>query len=134
MRPLLAALFLALTLPCAADPLPQVALRGSDPQPIPGTGMMLILTRVDDQRCPADADCYWEGMIRVEVTVLGPDAHQQGIVLCNLCDDGTSSAVVEGIEFTLIGLSPSRDELANLGRPPILTDYTATLAHGPAIR
>jgi hypothetical protein len=137
MRPLFTAALLALAtpaLPWSVEPLPTVDLTGGAEQPLTGTEMMVLVTRVDDQRCPAGVDCYWEGMIRVELTVLGPDESQQDITLCNLCDDATRSATVDGIEFTLIGLFPSQDDLAKLGRAPVLSDYRLTLSYGPAIR
>ena len=98
---------------------------------IPDTGVTLLLTKVDDARCPPDVECYWEGMIRAEITVLTTKPELMQIVLCNLCDDGQGLVTVAGLTIGLVGLAPSTEELAKLGRAPLLTDYalTVTYAH-----
>jgi hypothetical protein len=47
--------------------------------------------------------------------------------LCNLCDDGQGLVTVAGLTIGLVGLAPSTDELAKLGRAPLLTDYALTV-------
>ena len=96
-----------------------------------GDDITLILTEVEDQRCPAEVDCVWAGMIRVHLTVSTPTA-KQVIVLCNQCDDATDLATAAGQTFGLIGLAPSTEELAKLGRVPELGDYVVTVNYGPA--
>lgn len=134
LRPATLAL-LALTTaaqPCSAEQLPQITLKGGEGQTIPDTGVTLLLTGITDQRCPAGVDCYWEGMIRAEITVLGPKPELMEIILCNLCDDGSRDAKVAGVSLTLIRLAPSTEDLAKLGREPRLTDYALTVNYRPA--
>jgi hypothetical protein len=136
MRLTLAALAL-IGIASAAYPLttklyPEVTLKGGEGTPIPDTGLILLLTKIDDQRCPPQVDCYWEGMIRAEITVLGPKPPLQQIVLCNQCEDATGLATVAGLTIGLVSLSPSKEELAKLGREPLLTDYELTVNYGPA--
>jgi hypothetical protein len=136
MRLALATLAL-IGLASAAQPLtpklyPEVTLRAGEEQAIPDTGVTLLLTGITDQRCPPDVDCYWEGMIRAEITVLGPRDDQQQIVLCNLCEDGTGLATAAGLTIGLVSLAPSTEELAKYARPPILSDYELTVNYAPA--
>ncbi len=91
---------------------------------LPGTQAMVTLTDVQDQRCPADVDCYWEGMMRVELTT----ADGALIVLCNLCEGAGREAMVAGRVVSLVGLEPGRDVLDPLGRLIGLNDYTVVLA------
>lgn len=116
-------------LPYSEEPLPRIVLKGGEGQVVPDSGVVLLLTKVDDQRCPAGVDCYWEGMIRAEITVMPPKGELTQIVLCNLCEDGERSATVAGLTLTLIGLSPSMEELAKYARPPLVTDYELTVAY-----
>ncbi|MBL9051994.1 MAG: hypothetical protein JNK19_17910 [Tabrizicola sp.] len=111
---------------------PELALRGGEATPVPDTGITLLLTDITDGRCPPEADCTWEGMIRAEITVTTPDTPPQTIILCNLCEDGTSIVTAAGQTLALIGLTPSTEELARLGRAPRLTDYTLTVSYAPA--
>jgi hypothetical protein len=120
----------------AAHPLtpqlfPEITLRGGEAQAVPDTGITLVLTRVEDSRCPAGVDCFWEGMIRVELTVTTATSEEQ-IVLCNQCDDARDLATAAGQTFGLIGLAPSTEELARMGWPPELADYELTVNYGPA--
>lgn len=126
--PLALALTLAAT---AAHPLtpqlvPELSLTGGTTTPLPDTGVTLTLTGITDQRCPADVDCYWEGMIRAEITVTA-GATSEEIVLCNLCDGATGLATAGGLTIGLLALAPSTEELAKLGREPALSDYTLTV-------
>ncbi len=135
MRLPLAALAL-IGLATAAQPLttklyPELTLKGGEGQVIPDTGVTLLLTRVDDQRCPADVDCFWEGMIRAEITVMTAKPELTQIVLCNQCEDGEGLVTVAGLTIGLVGLAPSTEELAKLGRAPVLTDYALTVNYGP---
>ena len=135
MRPLLFALAVALSGPAlgnSTDPLPTLSLTGGAGVTVPKTGHRLLLTGLVDQRCPAQVDCYWEGMIRAEITVMPANGAAQQIILCNLCDDGTRDATVAGLTISLVGLAPSTEDLARLGRAPLLTDYTLTVAYSPA--
>ncbi|WP_333815436.1 hypothetical protein [Tabrizicola sp.] len=116
-------------LPHSEEPLPQIVLTGGEGQMVPDSGVVLLLTKIDDQRCPAEVDCYWEGMIRAEITVTPPKGEPVQIVLCNLCDDGERSATVAGLTLTLMSLAPSMEELAKYARPPLLTDYELTVAY-----
>lgn len=117
-------------LPWSIEPSPQIVLKGGEGQVVSDSGVTLLLTRIDE-RCPAGVDCYWEGMIRAEITVMPPKGELTEIVLCNLCDDGERSATVAGLILTLMELAPSTAELAKLGRAPLLTDYALTLAWQP---
>lgn len=137
MRLTLAALAL-IGLASAAWPLtpqlfPELVLRGGEGQVIPDTGVKLLLTRIDDQRCPPDVDCYWEGMIRAEITVMRDTAEAEHIVLCNQCSDGSGLATAAGLTIGLVGLSPSTAELAMLDHPPMLADYELTVNYAAAI-
>ena len=94
---------------------------------LPGTDATVMLTAVQDVRCPSDADCYWEGLIRVELTVT-EGAASEVIVLCNLCDEATREAVVAGRQVTMMRLEPGRELLDKLSRLVVLEDYTVVLA------
>ena len=135
MRLPLAALAL-LALASAAHPLttrlfPEITMTGGEAHVIPETGITLVLTKVEDGRCPARTLCVWEGLIRAEITVTGPDSAPQQIVLCNQCDDATGLASAAGLTFGLIALAPSTEELSGLGRAPVLGDYRLTVTHDP---
>jgi hypothetical protein len=144
MRLLLATTFVALTATAAlsesVEPLAEVILREGVPAVIPDTDIKLILASVTDQRCPSPADhrssmqiaCFWEGMVRAEIVVMTQKAALERVVLCNLCDDGEKTALIEGLDFTLVGLAPSTEELAKLDREPHLADYELTLTYEPA--
>ena len=121
------------TASCALTPqvFPQLTLAGGEPTAVPDTGITLTLTEVEDQRCPAGVDCVWEGMIRVHLTVSTPTAKQE-ITLCNQCEDATDLATAAGQTFGLVALAPSTEELAKLGRAPVLADYVATVNYAPA--
>lgn len=116
----------------AAQPLtpklhPEITLKGGEAQVIPDTGVTLLLTKIDDARCPPDVECYWEGMIRAEITVLTTKPELLQVVLCNMCDDGQGLVTVAGLTIGLVGLAPSTEELAKLGRAPLLSDYALTV-------
>ena len=135
MRLPLAALAL-IGLTTAAQPLtpklyPEITLKGGEGQMIPDTGVTLLLTGITDQRCPPEVDCVWEGMIRAEITVLTASQELTGIILCNQCDDGEGLVTVAGLTIGLVGLAPSTEALAKLGRAPLLTDYELTVNYGP---
>lgn len=120
----------------AAQPLttklyPELVLKGGEGQMVPDTGVTLLLTGITDQRCPAGVDCVWEGMIRAEITVMTAKPELTQIVLCNQCEDGTSLVTVAGLTIGLVGLAPSTEELAKLGRAPVPTDYELTVNYGP---
>ncbi|RYI03127.1 MAG: hypothetical protein EON48_16260 [Acetobacteraceae bacterium] len=133
--PALAALaFVGLvTASCALTPKvsPQLAIPGGAPTAVPGTDVTLLLTEVEDQRCPAGVDCVWAGMIRVELTVSTPTSKQE-IILCNQCDNARDLATAGGLTIGLVGLAPSTEELAKLGREPVLDDYELTVNYAPA--
>jgi hypothetical protein len=136
MRLPLAALAL-IGLATAAQPLttqlfPELVLLGGKATAIPDTGVTLTLTGITDQRCPAEVDCFWEGMIRAEITVTSTLQPAQEIILCNLCDDGSELVTVAGLSIGLVGLAPSTEELARLGRAPVLADYELTVNYAPA--
>lgn len=135
MRLALAALAL-IGLASAAQPLtpmlyPEITLRGGEAQVVPDTGVTLLLTGITDQRCPAGVDCFWEGMIRAEITVMTGAQDLTQVILCNQCDDGSSLVTVEGLTLGLVGLAPSTENLAKLGRPPVLADYALTVNYAP---
>jgi hypothetical protein len=138
MRPLLTLALLALgptaVLAFSEYPLPRLTLRGGEGAIVPDTGLTLLVTKITDERCPYEPNmaCVWEGMVRAEITVLGPRPEMYQIVLCNLCDDGAQTTTAAGLTLTYIGLAPSTEELAKLGRAPLLTDYELTVAYGPA--
>lgn len=110
---------------------PEMTVRGGVPTAVPDTDITLDLTEVEDQRCPAGVDCFWAGMIRVHLTVSTPTSKQE-ITLCNQCEDATDLATAAGQTFGLISLAPSTEELAKLGREPVLQDYELTVNYGPA--
>lgn len=120
------------TASCALTPkvFPQLTLAGGESTAVPDTDITLTLTQVEDQRCPAGVDCVWAGMIRVHLTVSTLTAKQQ-ITLCNQCDDARDLADAAGLTFGLIGLAPSTEELAKLGREPELADYQVTVNYNP---
>lgn len=129
----LALIFLATAAqPLTPELLPEITLQGGQGQVVPGTDVTLLLTGVDDSRCPPELDCYWEGTIRAEITVMTAKPELVQIVLCNLCDDGESLVTVAGLTFGLVRLAPSTEELAKLDRAPRLTDYALTLNYAPA--
>ena len=121
----------------AAQPLtpklhPEITLKGGEGQVVPDTGVILLLTGITDQRCPPEVDCFWEGMIRAEITVMAETQELTQIILCNQCDDGQGLVTVAGLTIGLVGLAPSTAELAKHGRPPLLTDYELTVNYAPA--
>lgn len=139
MRPILATHTLAMlavigfatALPALTPQLfPQLVVAGGKPTAVPDTNITLTLTGVEDQRCPAEVDCVWAGMIRVHLTVSTPVAKQE-IILCNQCDDARDLATAAGQTFGLVGLAPSTEELAKLGRAPVLADYEVTVNYAP---
>lgn len=133
MHALLAAALLTLIASVAmADAQPEVTLQGGVAATVPDTGATLLLTDITDQRCPSNVECFWEGMIRAEVTVTSSAGAATDIVLCNLCDDGTRTATVAGLDLTLVALSPKKDDIGALGRDPLLADYALTVGYGPA--
>jgi hypothetical protein len=115
--------------PVHAGPL---RLPGGTPTPVSGTALSLTLTDVQDQRCPPEVDCYWEGMIRLTLTVTPTGGAVETVVLCNLCDGATREATVAGHILSLTGLDPTTADLAALGRAITLADYTAIVAVVPA--
>jgi hypothetical protein len=119
-------------LPLTTQLLPKITLHGGEGQLIPDSGVTLLLTKIDDARCPPDVECYWEGMIRAEITVMTARSEAVQIVLCNLCDDGQGLVTVAGLTLGLVGLAPSTADLAKLGRAPLLTDYALTVNYTPA--
>jgi hypothetical protein len=135
MRLALATLAL-IGLTSAAQPLtpklyPEITLKAGVEQVIPDTGVTLLLTGITDQRCPAGVDCVWEGMIRAEISVT-QNQELTEVILCNQCDDGESLVAVAGLSIGLVGLAPSTETLAKLGREPLLSDYQLTVNYGPA--
>jgi len=122
-----------IALATAAHPLTpaEITLTGGRVQPIPGTGISLILTEVTDHRCPPGVTCVWEGLIRAEITVMPPLPGPQQITLCNLCEGASRSATTAGLTLTLVSLAPSTEDLAKLGRAPRLPDYELTVYVNP---
>jgi hypothetical protein len=125
-----AALFSALFSPLAGPALgqAQVSVPGNQIIVLPGTDLTISLTQVQDQRCRADVQCVWEGLVRVELLLTGPRGCKETIVLCNRCEDGGRSASGMGHDFAYVGLSPGRDTIDKLGRDSTLTDYSFVLA------
>ena len=121
------------TASCALTPqvFPELTIQGGEPTAVPDTDITLTLSQVEDQRCPAGVDCFWAGMIRVQLTVSTPTAKQE-ITLCNQCDNAGDLATAGGLTIGLIGLAPSTEDLAKLGREPVLADYELTVNYGPA--
>ncbi len=131
MRPALALSLLMAALPlCAradAPPAPReirvtAAADSIDSQ----TGTSFRLTAVTDQRCPADVACYWEGVMRVEITARS-EAGTRVLILCNLCDDGERIANLPQMVVRFDGLEPSTEDLERKARLPVLQDYTVRL-------
>ena len=113
----------------SSEALPLVEVTSTDPAALGDSGLTVVLIDITDQRCPAGVECYWEGMIRVELRVETPGAPAQTVVLCNLCDDATRDAKVGEVTLTLMGLAPTTEALAGLGRAATLSDYTVSLAY-----
>lgn len=122
-----------LAVPAWADDL-TLAVTGGTPLILPeggvlgldGPGVELEIIAVTDQRCPSDIECYWEGMIRVELTVTSGDIVDT-LILCNACDDGHRDGAAAGYAFTLFRVDPARDALLRLDRMPVPSDYTLLL-------
>ena len=93
----------------------------------PESETMVLFSAVQDQRCPSNADCVWEGMIRVELALAVPGDTPEMLVLCNACEDGTRAAKFGRYAITLIRLEPGREVLDPLGRLVTLQDYTVVL-------
>lgn len=107
------------------------AVNATTPLAVAGTSLTFQLIALTDQRCPADADCYWEGMVRADIRVT--DGPQTTIItLCNLCEGASTQATAFGHTITLGRLSPSVDELATYGRPPVLADYSLGFSVSPS--
>ena len=138
MHALLAAAFLTLIATFAMaeteEALPEVTLQGGLTTAVPDTGATLLLSDITDQRCPSNVECFWEGMIRAEITVTPATGAATDIVLFNLCEDGSRSVTVAGLDLMLVALSPTKDDVGALGRDPLLADYALTVAYGPASR
>lgn len=117
--------------PLSTQIFPQMTLKGGEAQLVPDTDVTLLFTDVEDQRCPAGVDCFWAGMIRVQLTVSTPTSKQE-ITLCNQCDNARDLATAGGLTIGLIGLAPSTEDLVKLGREPVLADYELTVNYGPA--
>lgn len=129
MRALLSAFVLFLCLSSAGSAT-EVTVPGRGSAAVPGTGLTIGLTAVQDQRCPSDADCYWEGLIRVELSVADGGGVPETLVLCNMCDDASREGHAAGRLVTLVRLEPGRDVLDPLGRAVVLTDYRVVLEVG----
>jgi hypothetical protein len=97
------------------------------PTAVAGTTLTLQLIDLVDQRCPDDADCYWEGMVQAKVQVVDGTNAPITITLCNLCEGADADATVGPYTITLGYLYPSKHELAMFGRPAILADYSLSL-------
>lgn len=121
------------TASCALTPqvMPELTLTGGQAVAVPEADVTLVVTEVEDQRCPAGVDCVWEGMVRVRLSVTTP-ASTQTIVLCNRCDDGANLTTAAGWTFRLVGLQPSTEDLARQSRAPVLADYVVTVTYGRA--
>ncbi len=131
MRPALALAFLLADLPLSAradaPPEPREILVTAGTETIDGqTGTTFRLTAVTDQRCPPEVDCYWEGMMRVEITTHA-GAEDRVMILCNRCDDGDGITKLPGMMVRFDGLEPSTEELGRKARLPVLQDYTVRL-------
>jgi hypothetical protein len=127
MRFWLAAVVMALSQAPALAGAGELRVGGGQVVALPGSDAMIALTDVVDQRCPSDANCYWEGLIRVELTVTTGDLSEV-VVLCNMCDEATREGQVAGHSVTLMRLEPGRDVLDPLSRLVVLEDYTVVLA------
>lgn len=129
IAPTLALLALtSVAVPGFADVL---TLQGGKGQLVPGTGVTLLLSGVTDQRCPGEVDCFWEGMIRAEITVSTAMTVEE-VVLCNLCVGASDLATAGGLALGLVSLAPSTGDLAALGRAPELRDYGLTVTYAAA--
>jgi hypothetical protein len=118
---------LALILSVQTAAATEVTVPGGGSVAVPGTGLTVGLTAVTDQRCPSAADCYWEGLIRVELAVTDGDGAAEAVVLCNRCEGAVREARVAGHQVTLVRLEPGREVLDPLGREVVLGDYRVVL-------
>ncbi len=94
---------------------------------VAGPGMVLTLTRVNDQRCPTAFDCYWEGLIRVVIAIKVEGFDPTFVIMCNSCEDGDREAAVAGYRLALDHLEPDHAVIEQLGRAAVLADYTAVV-------
>lgn len=132
MRILVSALTLLLTAlpaPLLAEAAPEriLQLPGDVPVLDLTSGWTFELEKVTDQRCPADVDCYWEGLILLEIRVTAPGSAPQQVLLCNLCEEADRTAALGGVVLRLSALTPSTEKLALRKRGPILADYIAEI-------
>ncbi len=134
MLRILTVLFFILGLtPALAETAPAIDLvieAGSE-VPLPGSDSTIRLTGVQDSRCPSAVDCYWEGLIKITLTLTDASGTLHDIVLCNMCDDARGDAVALGQRIALVRLEPGRDVLDHLDRPVTLSDYTVALTVAP---
>jgi hypothetical protein len=126
MRHMLATLALILAAPVWADTTLQI--KGGETRLIPGTDLAVRVIHILDQRCPADLECYWEGMIEVHLALIEPDLEPMEVILCNACEDGPNTTSQGGVTLMLKALSPARTVLDKLGREPVLGDYSVDLS------
>lgn len=94
---------------------------------VAGPGMVLTLTRVNDQRCPSAFDCYWEGLIRVVIAIKVEGFDPTFVIICNSCEDGDREAAVAGYRLALDHLEPDHAVIEQLGRAAVLADYTVVV-------
>jgi hypothetical protein len=123
------AVLLCLSTPVMAEQV--IDLPGGVPTPIPGTELTVVLSAITDGRCPADATCVWEGMIKAEITVLTGTRAPTTLILCNACDEAGIPQTVAGLTFTRGTLNPGRDVLDPLSRLIVLEDYTLQVTVSP---
>ena len=109
----------------------ELTLAGGYAEFLPGSETMVRVAAVQDARCPAAADCVWEGTIRVTLELAVPGDPPEIYDLCNSCDGAAPSADVGGYILTLVRLEPGREVLDLVSRLPVVQDYTVILLVTP---
>ncbi len=120
--------------PAMADTVPEPALlviEADSVVQLPGSNATIRLTGVQDVRCPSDVDCYWEGLIKITLTLTDAEGTLHDITLCNMCDEATREALALGLRITFTRLEPGRNVLDDLNRPVQLSDYTVFVTVAP---
>lgn len=121
---LMAALFCATA---ALAKTTEISVPGGSAVYLPDAETMVLLSAVQDVRCPSTVNCVWEGMIRVELELAVPGDRPEIVVLCNACEGAARTADYGRYTLTLLRLEPGRVVLDPLNRLEELRDYTVIL-------
>jgi hypothetical protein len=114
----------------AAETL-RVTVPGGEAVTVPGTELVLTLTRVTDRRCPSIEDlrrgmtirCGSTGLIAMTFSAVLSGQTPKPIYICNDCFSVGRQSSVGPYRITLLKLKPTTEELAKLDRPAAMADY-----------